>query len=117
MGKYSREYLHPPYPPRLRYIHPIWRGIGCLFFLLIPVIAFLGAKAIILENSLQHWVLIPRVLRYGFSVPIIGEVTVITLMVTFLLILIGFGILTVLYALIYRLFGPPRYGPLDVPPD
>ena len=26
------------------------------------------------------------------------------------------GVMSVLYAFVYRLVGPPRYGPLDVPP-
>lgn len=117
MGKYSQQYLHPPYPPRLRYIHPVWRGIGCFFILLIPIVAFLAARLIVAENNRQHWVAIPRLLRYGYDLPGVGEVTLLILMLTLLLILIGFGILTIFYSLIYRIFGPPRYGPLDVPPD
>lgn len=117
MGKYSQHYLHHPYPPRLRFVHPIWRGIGCFFILLIPIVSFLGARVIIAENNRQHWVTIPQLLRYGYTFPGMGSITVLTILVTIILILIGFGILTVIYSLIYRLFGPPRYGPLDVPPD
>jgi len=37
--------------------------------------------------------------------------------VMIILLVIGFGLLTVLYALMFRLFGPPTYGPLDAPPQ
>ena len=38
------------------------------------------------------------------------------LLVTVVLSLIGFGVFTALYSLIYSLFGPSQYGPLDSPP-
>jgi hypothetical protein len=30
---------------------------------------------------------------------------------------IGFGVMALLYAILYQVAGPPRYGPFDVPPD
>jgi hypothetical protein len=29
--------------------------------------------------------------------------------------IIGFGILALVYAIVYRVAGPPRYGPFDIP--
>lgn len=39
------------------------------------------------------------------------------LFLTVILMFIGFGILSVVYAMMYRVVGPPRYGPFDIPPD
>jgi len=36
---------------------------------------------------------------------------------TIILSFLGFGILAFVYALLYRVAGPPRYGPFDVPPS
>ena len=34
-----------------------------------------------------------------------------------LFLIVGFGLFAFLYAVIYRIVGPPRYGPFDVPPS
>jgi hypothetical protein len=36
---------------------------------------------------------------------------------TIIFSIIGFGVLALLYAMLYRFAGPPRYGPFDVPPN
>ena len=38
------------------------------------------------------------------------------LMVSALLLLVGFGAVMVIYAIIYSMMGPKRLGPLDAPP-
>jgi len=35
---------------------------------------------------------------------------------TVIFMVLGFGLLSIIYGVFYRLLGPPRYGPLDVPP-
>jgi hypothetical protein len=79
--------------------------------------AFAGAKMLVQVNSRQNWVSIPKELAGSIIVPAIGRVLYADLAVMIILIVIGFGLLTVLYALMYRLFGPPTYGPLDAPPQ
>jgi hypothetical protein len=117
MSKYHQPYLNPASKPRPWKIHPIWRGIGCLLLILLPIIAFAAAKVLVQENFRQHWVSIPEQLAGSMVVPSIGRVFYTDLAVTIILIVIGFGLLTVLYAMVYRLFGPPTYGPLDAPPQ
>jgi hypothetical protein len=116
MSKYSRAYLHPSTPPRRQYIHPIWWGIGCILIILIPIISFAGARLLMQANSSQGWIGIPGGLSRPINTQLLGAVTYADLSATVILIIIGFGLLTALYALLYGLFGPPKYGPLDVPP-
>jgi hypothetical protein len=39
-----------------------------------------------------------------------------TIILTFIFILIFGGIFSVVYAFMYRMVAPPRYGPMDAPP-
>jgi hypothetical protein len=105
----SRRTIIPP-------IHPVWRGIGCFLLILLPIVAFAGAKILVQTNSRQRWVQIPTELTGVFTVPIIGRIFYADLALTVILIVIGFAILTVAYSVIYRIIGIPRYGPLDSPP-
>jgi hypothetical protein len=36
---------------------------------------------------------------------------------TVILSFIGFGVLAFAYAILYKMAGPPRYGPFDIPPN
>jgi hypothetical protein len=117
MGKYSRAYLHPQSQAKGITAHPLWRGIGCLLIILIPIIAFAAARLLGQTNTRQGWVEIPEELTGSLNLPVLGTIYFVDLAVMIILIIIGFGILTVLYALMYRLFGPSRYGPLDAPPN
>jgi len=117
MSKYTRPYLHPQTSLRDIAAHPLWRGIGCLLLVVVPIISFAAARLLVQENSRQGWIRIPAEMRGSLAIPILGPVYAVDLAVTILIIILAFGLLTVVYALLYRLFGPPRYGPLDAPPD
>jgi hypothetical protein len=116
MSKYNQTYQRPSVKPRPWDVHPIWRGIGCLLMVLIPIISFAGATLLVRENVQQKWVQIPDELKGSFVVPSIGQVLFADLAVTIILMVIGFGLLTIVYALFYRMFGPSSYGPMDAPP-
>jgi hypothetical protein len=115
MSRYSRSYIHPAAKPRPWQIHPIWRGIGCLLVILLPIIAYSGGVMLVRANTEQRWVSLPGELLGFFSLPAIGRVYYADLAATAALLILGFGVLTVVYSFVYRLFGPPRYSPLDAP--
>jgi hypothetical protein len=116
MSKYNQSYLRSTSKPRPWSIHPIWRGIGCILIILIPILSFAAAKLLVQENLQQKWVQIPDELKGSIDVPSLGQILYADLAVTVILLVIGFGLLTIVYALIYRIFGPSPYGPMDVPP-
>jgi hypothetical protein len=117
-------------------IHPVWRGIGCLMLILIPVMAYAAADqfSTIAPNltiggipvfpytssmygmfyPFQQWEffrqagILPLLLNFGF-IPIIALFTI-------LFTVIGFMIFSMIYAIVYRVTGPPKYGPTDAPP-
>lgn len=111
----------PTYQPKSRRTiippaHPVWRGIGCFLLILLPIIAFAGAKILVEANTRQRWIQMPTELKGSFIVPMIGRVMYADLAVMVILIVIGFAVITVAYSIIYRIIGIPRYGPLDSPP-
>jgi hypothetical protein len=117
MGKYSYN-RRAPIPPKPWTIHPIWRGIGCLMMILIPIMSYAGASLLVQANVAQRWVPIPAELARTINVPLLGDVRYLLaiLALAVFLSLVGFGVLTAVYSVIYKVLGPPQYGPLDAPP-
>lgn len=130
MGKYSSG-VRRPEPRLVRQQHPIWRGIGCLSMIIVPIISYgfavltlpffagVGWLPYELVSPMQVspllWKYLPTLAQ--FLQPILGfprlkAYLALTVVYT---IFVG-GFLAFVYALIYRLFGPSRYGPLDAPP-
>lgn len=115
MAKYDK------YNPRSRAaerpweIHPVWQGIGCLMMILIPIMAYAGAVLIVQENTEQGWIPFPVELMRTVTIRNIGSVDHLyaTLLVAFVLAMLGFSFMVFLYSFLYRIVGPPRLGPLD----
>jgi hypothetical protein len=103
-------------------IHPIWRGLGCIMLIIVPIVSFLGAyimvgQGIILSLGIPYPAEFATLL---FSFDFLGttySVDTMTLIITGLLIIIGFAALMILYSIVYSALGPPRYGPLDAKPE
>lgn len=113
-------------------INPAWRGIGCVLFLLIPIMSWVGATMVLqsnlrlpLPNELARPVVIPyihvteldKIIRsvnqfFAASGFVFGQ-----LFFTIILMVVGFGLMAFIYSLLYKIAGPPRYGPFDVPPS
>ena len=111
--------------------HVIWRGIGCLLMLIVPVISFILATFSISAAVALGWPLPYQLLgtpvmpaslwSYQPINPILGFIESQTnlyaiLLVTVLYIVFLSAVLTFVYAVMYRIVGPSRYGPLDAPP-
>ena len=112
MGKYSASFKQVFQKPRPWEIHPVWRGIGCLLIILLPILSLAASRLLIQENSRQQWVSVPRFLWFGFTMPAIGRIYLVDLAVSILLLAVIFGILTVIYSLIFRIFAPRGWSNL-----
>lgn len=118
MAKYTK------YNPRSRAaarpwkVHPIWRGIGCVMMILIPIMGYAGAVLLVQMNLEYGWLPAPAELMQTVTIPFIGsfEHLYADLIMTVLLSLAGFAVFNVFYSLMYRFVGPPQYGPQDAPP-
>jgi len=81
--------------------------------------AYIIADLLVKMNLEQGWYPIPAELSRTLRVPFLDFALphfYINLMVTALLLLIGFALIMVIYTLIYAIAGPGRYGPMDAPP-
>jgi hypothetical protein len=119
MGKY-RMYERETRIKRPWDVHPVWRGIGCLMMLLIPVIAYAGADLLVDANSQARWIPVSRDLMKTVSVPVLGlqvQNLYANLLLAAVLSLIGFGLLTAFFSVFSSLISPPRLGPFDAPPE
>ena len=128
MGKYGNyEFSRPDKPWK---VHPIWRGIGCLFMIIIPVVSYAGAALLVRENIEQGMFQVPVELAgvvnfapvYEF-LPFLqsfltglGPIYYLDILLTGALMIVGFGAISVVYSFVYRAVGPSRYGPYDSPP-
>jgi hypothetical protein len=125
MGKYDKASFRTPPPRRPWKVHPIWRGIGCLWFLISPVLAYAVASLLVnydlktgffpISADLARQVTIPLARFFPISNLVVPHLYS-NLIVTGLLLLVGFGAIMVIYAIIYSLMGPKRLGPQDAPP-
>lgn len=128
MGKYKSSVSQQG--PRTKEGPPIWRGIGCLLIIIVPVLSYAAA-----ELSLPFFIsqrLIPRELLIAPRVPewlwlapvlaqivqsIIGRYGFYAIVVLTLLYILFIGtIISIFYAFLYRIIAPKRYGPMDAPP-
>ena len=131
MGFSAQKYRKEQQERRWK-INPVWRGIGCFLILLIPIMAWFGATILMQTNqqllrsqsltkpiSIRYSQIleIDRVIADFNHFSITNNLVSGQFLLTIVLMFIGFGILSVVYALMYKVAGPPRYGPFDVPPN
>lgn len=128
MGRYRETVKQGP--TRAAGPPPIWRGIGCLMIVLVPVISYAAAEVTMpffLNRGLvpRELLFTPQVPEWLRAVPVLAQAfrflfgryaILATLGLTFLYIIFFAGILTVIYAFMYRMATPSRYGPMDAPP-
>lgn len=43
----------------LNRIHPVWRGVGFAFMILIPIMAYAAMQVFLVQNGIHNWIPIP----------------------------------------------------------
>lgn len=130
MGKYSTNSRRAP-APRRNSIHGVMRGIGCVLFVIVPIMAY--GLALLVAPPSQSWGVIPAAWYQEAQLnPTLEkvdginkawtfltnsmELTAANILFTFVITIVIYGVLSVIYGYIYALAAPSRYGPTDVPP-
>lgn len=130
MAKY-RTYERQRSPHRRKEPHPIWRGLGCLMMLVIPALAY-GISFILIDKVPAFAAIIPPGLLGRPAIPLLlyqvpGLIPILDwiqsihnlyalLLGTFSISILLAAVFALLYAILYRVVGPPRYSGYDVPP-
>lgn len=131
MGKYSTSSRRPPPKPKAEGPHAIWRGIGCLMMLIIPAISIAAGYMTVNYAIEKRWA-IPYQLTGTMRLPdyfykstgliqVFGPLTRIPNLyahasASILYMIMIMGVISVIYATVYRMIGPSRFGPTDAPP-
>jgi len=111
MGKF-RSWERPEQKPRPWTVHPIWRGIGCIMIVLLPLLSYAAADILITENGNGRWYPVPQELTGPVAHPFLYAKIALGLII----MVLGFVLLMIVYSLIYRVAGPPRYSAVDAKP-
>lgn len=93
-------------------IHPIWRGVGFALIIIAPLMAYATTELLFAENLTRGWISFPPNWLVQWQDPYI----LIQAVGTLVLAMVFMAILQMVFFIIMRIFAPPRYGPLDVPP-
>jgi len=112
MGKYTQRNIQAPQQRDENKIHPIWRGVGFILMIVVPLMGYAITSLIIQENKVKAWFVIPAELRGPAGYTDLW----ITILGTIVITLVLFVIITFLYFLTKRIVAPTRYGPFDVKP-
>ena len=118
-GKYSQfERYRPKKKPRPWRVHPIWRGIGCILIILIPVFSYAVSVLFFEANAKNAWIAVPYNLAVPPQVPFLSTINFFyaKLILTVILMIALYGLLSVFYAFLFQATRPPKYGPQDAPP-
>jgi hypothetical protein len=130
MGKYTSYARQKPKIKRGQ-VHPIMRGIGCLLFVIVPIISYGSAVLLVKYGASQGWPIPPDwlgapsipdllwrlqglqvILRYLQAQTNLMANLIFALAIAILI----FGVMAMVYGFIFKLLGPPQYGPTDAPP-
>ena len=108
------------------------RGIGCILLVLVPIIAY-GSAAYLVNYGVRSgwpipiaWLGVldvpPMIMRLAGLSAIVNYLRsqnnlVANLVFALTISIVIFGLLAIIYGFMYKLFGPPEYGPTDMPPE
>jgi len=133
MGKYSNTFTQKELPKKNQ-THEIWKNLGCLMMLIIPVLSVASASETVkwiltLEGKRifpRQMLGIPRPPDFFYNSD--GLMAIFKLVtgfenfyaiavVSLIFMLLLSGLISMVYAAVYSRVAPSRYGPLDAPPQ
>jgi hypothetical protein len=114
MGKYDAYSKKTPESERKKkQIHPVWRGIGFILMIAVPMFSYIAALLVFQENASRHWFPIPTDILSPWG----GDPYIFVKLAITLVIIVAISAVMMLITFVMNaLFGAPRYGPLDSPP-
>ena len=93
-------------------MNPIWRPIGCVLVLMLAAGGYLFAGWFLDQNARNEWLPIPSILMDLPFAPNLPEGLVFKLVIAFIFMIISYGVVSVLFALLF----PIQLGEHDHPP-
>lgn len=112
MTKYQQYWQERKPRPQKHQVHPIWAGIGIILMILTPILAYASTLVLLMENAKRRWFAIPP----DMIAPGADPYLYVKIILTVFFIIVFSAIFMLITFALYSLFGPSRYGPLDVEP-
>jgi len=98
------DYFEQEKREKSREPHPVWRGIGLIMIILIPVLSF-AISDVLLQAARSNGIIVPLELQSGTTqIPVYGPVLDLkaVLIFAFAIMLVLFGLFTIINAAVYR---------------
>jgi hypothetical protein len=92
-------------------MHPVWRGVGCIFMGILSLMGYLLADWFVVANATSHWIYMPRELIRPSFAPFLPAGIFVKVAGAIIFLILSYGVLSVIYAIMF----PVRPGPTDVP--
>ena len=130
MGRYS-SYQRQKATVQRGQVHPVMRGIGCVLIAIVPLISYGTAVLLVNYGLKKGWPIPPDWLGTPTIHPLLMKLEGLRVIFDFLLrqtnlianlvfaiaiAVLIFGVISIIYGFMFKLMGPPEYGPTDVPP-
>lgn len=130
MGRYT-SYQRQQERIQRGQVHPVMRGIGCILIAIVPIISYLSAVLIVKFGISKGWPIPPNWIGTPTIPPLLLKLQGLRTMLDFIALQTNltanivfaiaitvfiFGVLAVIYGFVFKLMGPPQYGPTDAPP-
>jgi len=110
MPKYDRYHPEAEKKKEKNHIHPVWRGIGCVLIVIIPILSGIAANILINSRTQFAWLIIPEeIVLKQFKDPLILVKGVYLIIIALILYFI-IGLITFV---LNRIFKPSR-SPYDL---
>jgi hypothetical protein len=127
MQKYGRIQRKPHEKKEL---NPIWRGIGCILSVIVPLMSYglmiLSVPLIIATGKVPYQILgrvhfpdwVSKVPILGNTASFIGSIDNLWMntITFFVMVLLLTALSSLVYSMVYAIFGPARYSSVDAPP-
>ena len=107
-------------------VHPVMRGIGCILMAIVPIISYGTAVLLVNYGITKGWPIPPNWLGTPTIPPLLLKLTGLRTILDFIaaqtnlianivfaiaVAVVIFGVMAMLYGFMFRIMGPPQYGP------
>ena len=130
MGRYT-SYQKRDVPIQRGQVHPVMRGIGCILLAIVPIVSYGTAVLLVNYGVTKAWPIPPDWLGTPIIPPLLLKLAGLRTTLDFIaaqtnlianivfaiaIAVVIFGVMAMIYGFIFRIMGPPQYGPTDAPP-
>ncbi len=98
--------------PKKKEPNSAWRVVGLGFIIVVPILSIIASLVLVEQNQKNGWFDFPGdLILPKASDPLI----IVKALYAVIFMLVFAALATLITFVVYRIYGPPRYGPYDIP--